>query len=423
MKSNIIYIVLFLLSLLYRAFNRGDLLSFEISAISLIHTDILAFLFIISYFINYNQYSTNIKVTSRKYFAMIYIVTILCSVLGIMESNHVAIIFADFRIPLGFGVGCILGASYLSSDKSKYQLITMFFFIWGVFLFYSINIGMSNYFNYSRVGLLRAVDPFLFELLGYILLIFPIAIILNLREKKSNVSILLILMVSYFILYVTIIASTKSLVISAMIGVILIIYARRKFMFLFGSKKKIRMYGFYTIMIIIFITAINILFKYDSIQLFSRTSLYRFSNIFEYSSFNPRISDLNHMFDSLNEGKWVIGRGFGSSFQTLASEFNDERALAPHIAIFTPFMKCGILGFIALSLLPVFYTIKNWIISIKYIKKYIDADILLAHSISMIVFIISYSMSGGWNFNTMIIVGFNLFVISVKKMDLNVKQT
>jgi hypothetical protein len=423
MKNVSVYIVIFLFSLLYRAFNGGNLISFELLGISIILTDVLSMILIISMMFRYKTFTIGVKIALRRYFSIIYIVTIYCSVLGIIEGNNVAVIFADFRIILGFTAGCLLGASYITSKRSTYQMTTIFYCIWGIFFIYSINIGMHNYINYRNVGLLRAIDPFLFELLGYILLLFPIVIILNRRIQKRIINSSNTIMTIYFILYSIVIAATKSLAISAVLGVIIILYTDHKKMYLYKAKKKLRSYGSLFVVSVMLFSSIIVLSKYDPIQLFYRSSLYRFTNFFGYSSFDTRLSDLYHMFDSLAGGKWIIGRGFGSIFETPAVEYGDIRAISPHIAIFTPLLKCGIFGFIGLSIIPVFFIINNWLRSIVAIKKNIDTDKLLAHLCSLIVFVSSYSMSGGWNFNTMVIVGLNSFIVTVMKKDLNVKYT
>ena len=110
-----------------------------------------------------------------------------------------------------------------------------------------------------------------------------------------------------------------------------------------------------------------------------------------------RYIELQLLFEDL-EGHWLTGKGFGSRFESCIGKHGNFLAFAPHIGIFTSLFKGGAVVFGMLFLVPLATA------AFQMVRLH-KSSLSLACSAAVLLYCTQASMSGGWNFIALFLLG------------------
>ena len=110
-----------------------------------------------------------------------------------------------------------------------------------------------------------------------------------------------------------------------------------------------------------------------------------------------RFIELQMMFDDLSED-WICGKGFGSRFESCIILSSESLAYAPHIAVLTLLFKGGVIVFFLLIVLPLVVALRN-----LFVLK--GNMLVLAFSSITVLYCVKSSMSGGWDYIALFLLG------------------
>jgi len=329
-----------------------------------------------------------------------------------MRGNHLANIFNDFRVFIGFLCGIIIAISFMHAKNAFLKLLLVYYCLVAIYLIHNYTLSIDFLSSYQSYTSMRVTDALLFELIGYILLITPMVLISTAVFNRGIFHKINITIAILFLINTATINSTRSITFSIIISLSLSLFVIAKYNGYSRSKeyfKKVMGVCFAIIIGFLFTILLN---KYLPLSIFFETALIRWSDTQNMKT-NLRFIELNDMFRVFDIMTWVWGNGFGGLFKT--NTIIGAHSHAPHISIFTPLLKLGLFGFIILSIVPLASVIKNMIRYYKKSSKNVYAAVISAQFVSLISFFIMYSLSGGWGYETMIVVGFVFFSINIQK--------
>jgi hypothetical protein len=373
---------------------------------------LLSILLIISLVWNYDRIQPVIRNQFNRFFTTLFIIVIIGSAIGIMRGNHVANIFNDFRVFLGFLCGNIIALSFLYAKNGFIKLLLVYYSLVTIYLIHNYTQAVNFLSSYNLNYPMRVTDGLIFELIGYLILLTPIVLVLTeifTRRILRNINIIIAILL---LINTATINSTRSLTFAIIINLALTFIVIIKYKEYIRPKEYITKIINVCFLFIIGFFSTILLNKYLPFDLFLQTALSRWSDTQNMKT-NQRFVELNDMFQVFDTMTWVWGNGFGALFKT--NVIIGVHSYAPHISILTPLLKLGLIGFIILSIVPLILIIKNMIKYYKRSSRNIYAAVISAHAASLISFIVIYSLSGGWGYETMIIIGFSSFSINIQK--------
>jgi len=103
------------------------------------------------------------------------------------------------------------------------------------------------------------------------------------------------------------------------------------------------------------------------------------------------------MFEEL-EGSFWTGKGFGSRFESCIDKGGEFLAFAPHVGVFTPLLKGGVVSFALLIIFPLGTALYR-------LFRLNQCAIGLSLSAAVVLYCAQASMSGGWNFIALFLYG------------------
>ena len=126
-----------------------------------------------------------------------------------------------------------------------------------------------------------------------------------------------------------------------------------------------------------------------------------------------RFIELQMMFDDLDGGYLLTGKGFGSRFPSniAASKFDHGLALFPHIGILTLLQKGGIIAFVLLILRPILTSLLQ--LYRLATGRYVDQNdrLSLGANACVIVYMVQACLSAGWGTSDMIVFGASTMLV------------
>jgi hypothetical protein len=356
--------------------------------------------------LNISRIGYSVKKLVRQYLLLIILVSIYGIVLGFIYQNMIAIIYKDLRVIVGFSIGCMLALSYLHSHNGYRNIIVIYYIISLAFILENLAAYYGFIELYRYEGLFRITNPLIFELAGYFIILTPTVYLLSVYNRRKRDSIIIILLLVFFIILSIFINVTRSLTISGIFVLIIILYLTRK-MKMLSSQGFVFIVVGVSIFIFLNSNVLNIL-PMENIKL---TALYRFNPQFNLSS-DSRIIELADMFDQMSPIMWVIGSGLGSTFYS--NNALSGMVTEPHMSIFTALYKYGALGFVTLIVWPFYRIMHLTYYHNKVFTSHREELVYLSNISGLLTFILIFTMSGGWSYETMILVGFNSFLLSAK---------
>lgn len=409
-KGSILFIGLityFFSDLILQLFGLPQGATLRLAGISIIPPYIISALIFINLFANFQKLTHFQYKLLRRYVLYVYLFLLFGLWGALMNGNDAYWIVQDTMSIFGFLTGVCIAASSQRYDNEKAILFIFYGLCLLLITYYAIN--LNAYATYiSKTGLLRLVSPFVFYVQAPITLLVPLAMQISSSNKKSFHYILvrvLILLVLVIIMFGNV---TKSSAVVLIFGYLFIIFGTQ-------SNKRIKHLiqgtAFYSIAIfglIFSLMKLNLPFQ-RMIESFS----YRFlTDVDGNSSISARIVEISEMFNSFTMQSIFIGNGLGSTFTTFT--YTDMPVInnSPHIGIFTPFLKIGALGFILISIVPIFFVIYK-LFSIPNNNR----NRIISFASSILTYYFMSMLSGGWAYLVLLILGYCFYMLSLSLKD------
>lgn len=254
----------------------------------------------------------------------------------------------------------------------------------------------------------RLTSGYLFTAISGMLFFLPLIIFMAFKIHSRRKDVFLFFSVNLVVLFGISLSATRSMLIVYGIAMLLMLpfllrYTRQR-------SKVIVYFLIFTalILICIFSGRTTILTK----------RLEEFKNWEEDVTVLFRTNELENMFAEVSSrNAKIFGLGIGSTFYNPVHTYYSDfylYSLAPHIAIFTPYLKFGIVGMVLFVVIPALWIIRTYVAFLftSNVQANYHQRLMVACATCLLTYLIKTSMSGGWSALYLFMVGMTIGIIA-----------
>ena len=317
------------------------------------------------------------------------------SAFGLLQGNNIKFWVIDVSNWTALIFGLYWGGRY----SRQHTISILYGWSWAVTLVLLLNIAGLLFGIVPQAGEGdRLYSYSLFTSTAFVTCLFPLWFTVDPRRsgwvlpRKAR---LLAMIGISSVLFCSVLSATRSMFLTASVALIIVLWIR------LHGKNGVLWIG---VTLAGTLLAAAFLFNTDALVGGSVTSRLSSTNLAE----EYRYLELQLLFEDL-EGHWLTGRGFGSRFESCIGQHGDFLAFAPHIGIFTSLFKGGVLIFGILFLLPL-------ATAASHLFRLNGSSLSLTCNAAVLLYGTQASMSGGWNFIALFLLGVMLTLASRSRM-------
>jgi len=322
------------------------------------------------------------KVTPGLKIAMVAV--FFMAVLGLFLGNDLKF----WVIDASNGIGLLFGLYWAKRYSLQHTFDTLYYWSTAISVVLLLNV----------VGLMFGIIPqasegerlysySLFTSTAFVTCLFPLWFLAYTKNKTwalpPRAQALAVVCISC-VLFTSILSATRSMFLTGTLAVVLVVWIR-----LHGKNSVPWIFGTLVACLIFVLSA----FSADGWLSASATNRLATTEIAE----EYRYIELLMMFEEL-EGSFWTGKGFGSRFESCIGKGGEFLAFAPHVGVFTPLFKGGVVSFALLIIFPLGTTLYR-------LFRLNQCVIGLSLSAAVVLYCAQASMSGGWNFIALFLYG------------------